>query len=289
MAVKNVSNMAGFISALVGAVSGDTIEILADLNFDDVVNTFGSTVQLGGGDVTNNITINGNNHAIYNLSAGLMTASTITLFSFGTGTNNIINNLSFLNCNCGSSNIRIISSSGNGNLIIHNAVIQGRFKSCMFQGKVTVRDSMITIDHASGRGLSTGSANTTPEWLRCWINCIECQYSYGSSGAWGYNIHSCYIQGKITASSAPDNFTLFSGVNDSCINVQTYIPTPTPNTVISASPSGSLQSANIINISKITSATPMTEESSTTWVKCVTDEHMKDAEYLANIGFNIIP
>lgn len=287
MAVRNVSTMAQFIEAFRNVVSDDTIEILADLNFDDVYNDFTSTVNMGGGTRATNVTINGNNHAIYNFSTGSITGTTVNLFSCGSSTVTM-NNLSFLNCNCGSTVVRLFSVSSSGSLLINNAVIQGRFKNNFFGNNITIRDSMITLDRCSGKTLSTGTAPTSAKWENCWFRLNKCQYAY-SSGAWGHNIDSCYMEGNLNVTSVPTSYTILNNVNDSCINLDMYIDTPLPDSIISSSAGSSGQSPNIINISKIVSPNPLTENDSTTWVKCVTDEHMKNAEYLANIGFNIVP
>jgi hypothetical protein len=54
--------------------------------------------------------------------------------------------------------------------------------------------------------------------------------------------------------------------------------------------STSATAKNIINIDKISTDAgyTITEASSTNRNKCVTDEHMKDASYLASVGFDII-
>lgn len=287
MAVRNVSTMVQFIEAFRSVVTDDTIEVLNDLNFDDVYNDFTSTVNMGGGTRATNVTINGNNHVIYNFSTGSITGTSVNLFSCGSSTVTM-NNLSFLNCNCGSTVVHLFSVSSSGRLLINNAVIQGRFKNNFFGNNITIRDSMITLDHCSGKTLTTGTANTSATWQRCWFRLNRCQYAY-SSGAWGQNIDSCYMEGNLSVTSAPNSYTILGNVNDSCINLDMYIENPLPNSIISSSSGASGQSPNIINISKIISPHPMTEQDSTTWVKCVTDEHMKNAEYLADVGFNIVP
>ena len=84
-----------------------------------------------------------------------------------------------------------------------------------------------------------------------------------------------------------------TAVNNSCINLTIHsVHRPAIDTLIQpGGTSGGTQSCNIINIDKITTdeGYELTEESSTTWNKCVTDEHMKNATYLATIGFDIIP
>lgn len=295
MAVRNVSNIREFIAAIEQCQANDVIEVLADLDWNEVVDNITATIKLSGGSTVSNVTINGNNHAIYNLTGGRISTSGsgVNIFQFGTSSvlasNITINNLSFLNCNMGSRTTHIIINSSGGSTTIYNAVIQGKFKSAMFQGSnVIVKDSMITCSlNPNARPLTTGSASSTPKWQYCWIKLDRITWSYSSGQHFATNLTGCYVEGIVGIESAPNNPSMFINVDDSCINVSTFIQQPTTDTFCSHSG----DSVNIINIDKITSPTQyqLTEDDSTTWNKCVTDEHMKNAEYLAEIGFNIIP
>ncbi|MBQ2177471.1 MAG: hypothetical protein II453_21260 [Alphaproteobacteria bacterium] len=292
MAVRNVSNIRQFIAAIEQCQANDVIEVLADLDWNEVVDEITTSVKLSAGTTISGVTINGNNHTIYNMTGGRISqsGSGVNLFNFGSSTNITINGLSFLNCQMGSRSTNIIY--GSGTTTVFNAVIQGKFKSAMFNGTgMTVRDSMITASLVTnGTPLANGSANATPKWKNCWIRLDNCEYTYASSSArYAYNLDGCYVEGTIGFQSAPNTPNVFGNVNNSCINVAVFIQVPTPETFCTPTSGETGQSVNIINIDKIVSPTPLTENDSTTWVKCVTDEHMKNAEYLASIGFDIIP
>lgn len=285
MSTYNVSSMIGFIEAWERASGGDVIEVLADLHYDDVYDIVTSTISLNGGTAVADVTINGNNHAIYNIANDRVQQSGAGRIVFGMNTSSTdikINSLSFLNCNMGANGGAIIS--GSTGTTIYNSVVQGRFKSSCFYGGCTVKDSMITFDHCMGRTLSTTSANTSPKWSGCWIKFIDCAFTADSS-YYATNLNTCYLEGTLGVTSSSDDPKMFNNVNDSCINITGFFHSPTiPNFC-----KYSVGSPSIINCTKLTSIHPLTEADSTTNVKIVTDEHMKDAEYLADIGFNIIP
>lgn len=283
MAVFNVSTMLGFIETFTQVSGGDTIEILADLDWNDVYNTV--TQQTALSSTLDDLTINGNNHAMYNLANDKITSTSIgrTIFTFGNSTNIKINNLSFLNCNMGAYSGAIIYA--NRTTTIYNTVVQGRFKgACFFGGGITVKDSMLTFDHCDGRPMSGTSSGASVQWESCWIRFNDCSLTYDNN-FYVYKLKTCYLEGKISIATSSTDPKVFSGVEDSCINISGYFHSPTVANFCVAT--GAL--SNIVNCSKLTSVTPLTEADSTLYVKIVTDEHMKDAEYLAGIGFNIIP
>lgn len=295
MAVYNVSSAIEFIEAFERCSTDDTIEVLADLDWNSVIDEVSQTIKMNNGAGVSNVTINGNNHSFKNLTSGRIpqSGSGRVIFSFGTSatpvTNVKINNLSFLNCQMGATITRIFHCLGD--VTIYNAVIQGRFKSAMFQGNVIVRDSMITCDVIdNGRPLYSGAASNTPKWQYCWIRLNSCSYEYSSSAeSFASNLDGCYVEGSIGLINADSNPKVFNNTNNSCINVSAFVDSPTPNNFVVPTSSVYGQSASLINIDKLTSLTSLTEADSTTWVKCVTDAHMRDSEYLASIGFDIIP
>ena len=283
MAVYNVSNMRAFIEALTQVSGGDTIEVLADLNWSDVYNDV--TQQISLSSTLQDLTINGNNHAIYELANDRISATGAgrVIFNLGNSTDIKINNLSFLNCNMGAYNGAIVYA--NNTTTIYNTVVLGRFKgACFFGNGITVKDTMLTFDHCDGRPMSGSSAGGSSHWDSCWIRFKDCSFTYDNS-YFAHNLHTCYLEGEIGVSSSSDDPKMFNNVDDSCINISGFFHSPTIGNFCHAV--GPLP--NIINCTKLTSITPLTEADSTELVKIVTDEHMKDAEYLADIGFNIIP
>lgn len=285
MAVYNVSNMIGFIEAWERASGGDVIEVLADLDYNEVYDLVTSMISLNSGTAVADVTVNGNNHAIYNLANDRISQTGAGRIIFGmnaSSTDIKINSLSFLNCNMGANGGGIISATTG--TTIYNSVIQGRFKSSCIYGGCTVKDSMITFDHCTGRTLSTTSANTSPKWSGCWIKFNNCTFTADSS-YYATNLSTCYLVGKLGVTSSSVDPKMFNNVKDSCINITGFFDSPTIPNFCKYSDG----SPSIINCTKLTSINPLTEADSTAYVKVVTDEHMKDAEYLADIGFNIIP
>lgn len=283
MAVYNVSTMRAFIEALSVVSGGDIIEVLADLNWLDVYNTV--TQQISLSSTLQDLTINGNNHAIYDLANDRLTSTGVgrVIFNFGNSSDIKINNLSFLNCNMQAYTGAMIYAIGS--TTIYNSVVQGRFKGACFGGSgITVKDSMLTFDHCDGRPLSGTAANTSVRWDSCWIRFKDCSFT-ADSYYFATNLHTCYLEGELGVTSSSNDPKMFNNIDDSCINITGFFHSPTINNFCHST--GPL--CNIINCTKLTSITPLTEADSTTFVKIVTDEHMKDAEYLADIGFNIIP
>lgn len=285
MATYNVNSAHEFCSAIAGAQSGDIIEINSDLDWNDEVDSIRDTILLNGGDTINGLEINGNNHNFYNLTTGLITSGVI--FNFGSSSNIKINNLSFLNCQFGTKSTAIIRC--NGGCIIKNAVIQGKCRASLFDGnEFVIKDSMITLSHSDGRSLNRGSATTTPRHQFCWIRLDDCRWTYSpnAGSVYAHNLEGCYIEGKLSISSAPANLAVFNNVNNSCINVTIFLQDETRSSFITASDGQYGASPTILNTDKMTFLQGQTE---TTRFKLVTDAQMKDAEYLASIGFDIVP
>lgn len=285
MAVYNVSSMTSFIESWERASGGDVIEVLVDLDYNEIYDSITSMISLHGGTAVADVTVNGNNHVIYNLSNDRISAIGAGRYVFGMHTSSTdikINNLSFLNCNMGAYNGGIMYATLG--TTIYNSVIQGRFKGSCFYGGCIVKDSMITFDHCTGRTLSTTTANTSPKWTGCWIKFNNCTFTADSS-YYATNINTCYLVGKLSVTSSSTDPKMFNNVKDSCINITGFFDSPTLTNFCKYSDG----SPSIINCTKLTSINPLTEADSTVYVKVVTDEHMKDAEYLADIGFNIIP
>lgn len=285
MATYNVNSAHEFCSAIAGAQSGDIIEINSDLDWNDEVESVTETISLSGGDTITGLEINGNNHSFYNLTTGLINTSTI--FNFGSSSDIKINNLSFLNCQFGSKSTAIINCTGG--CTIKNAVIQGKFMTAPFGGSLfVIKDSMITLSHSNGRSLNRGSATATPRYQFCWIRLDDCRWTYSSNigTVYAHNLEGCYIEGKLSISSAPADLRVFNNVNNSCLNVTIFLQDETLAGFISASDGQYGSSPTILNTDKMTFLQGQTE---TNRFKLVTDAQMKDAVYLADIGFDIIP
>lgn len=286
MATLNVSSMSQFIYALENAVSDDVIEILADLDFNDVYSSFETRVAIAGGVAISDLTINGNNHAIYNMDTQCLTSNT-SLFripSIQTGHYFTVNSLSFLNCRVNKSR-RLFDStqSDHTKIIFNNCVFQGSFQECPLNMPCKVVDSMLTFNITSkGNLLHVGSSSSQPRWIRCWIWFDRVDTNKNS--IFGTSLTQCYLGGTLSVYHDNNSSILFNGLDSCCYNVQTNL-TGLSAPVITTIFSNASNSPTVINVDKLTM---LTTWSDTTYLKLVTDEQMHDAEELALVGFDII-
>lgn len=303
MAVFNVANMLQFNDAIKNCADGDTIEILADLDWNDVATDVTQSIILGNSSsvsfTTNGITINGNNHAIYNLSGNLIRGGTYGthVFDFH-GAKANINNVSFLNCDFGFKDSDIIYSSGNTtNIQINDCVFQGRFKYAPFKrggansGTIQLNRCMFTCNFSDVSPFKTATGGAPSLWSYCWIKLTDYNaFNAGSGSTYAENLFGCYIEGKLNyVSSSATNLRIFRYLQNCCINLEFNVQQTTDPDVF-VTPINSATAKNVINIDKISTDAgySITEASSTNINKCVTDAHMKDASYLASVGFDII-
>lgn len=283
MATYNINTIQELINALAGASGGDIIEINSDLDWNDVYETQRNSVTVNGGEKIDGLTINGNNHTIFNITKGLI-RNGMAIFDFAGCTNIKIDSLSFLNCALGQSTYCIMNCYGSCTL--KNSVIQGKFKGSMFRGSgMRIRDSMITANYSTGSAIFSGQGGQNARYINCWILLDHCTFEY-TGGGYFSGMDTCYIDGNLGVTGAPDDPKIFGGANNCCINCTVNpLQEPTLSGFISTASGEAGQSTNIINTDKIPA---LRDFESSTWVKLVTDEQMKDAEYLATIGFDII-
>lgn len=282
MATRNVSSMIDFINALINAESDDIIEVLADLDWNDVVDDINTTVTIGSTSTTN-LTVNGNNHTIYNIDRTYFTSGS-AVFSLRSGSSGFkINNLSYLNCHLsGNSNFRLWNL-GNNNAEFIGGVIQGRFYGSPFAGVCTIRNFMMTFDFSKGNLMYTGTSLTVL-YQNCWVRFNNCIYTPSSSAHIADNCKQCYFEGSIIYSGSASG-VLFSNMDSSCINVRADLGSNPSISSIASARSGSETLLTIINSDKIVTMSPQTAKNLIT----VTDEQMKNAEFLVLAGFDIIP
>lgn len=282
MAVVQVSSMQAFINALQGVTSYTTIEVMSDLDFNDVVNQITDQVlnfPSDSTDLTSDITINGNGHAIINVEGAGFNP---TVFRFMNCKNVVINDLSFLNCHITKSTTALISAdTSSANIItINNSVIQGKFYGHPF-GSCTLNDCMITFSQCQGiMGYQYCNFN------RCWFKFDKCT-ARATSGGIIYNCNQCYFTGVIGYTNMSTSTKVMGSLNNCCVNVTFNLVNSDAMTTQQIF--GAVQDMlTIINKEKIQLAIH-SELEDTTYLKFVTDKQMKDAEYLADIGFDIIP
>ena len=303
MAVFNAASMLQFNEAIKNCADGDTIEILADLDWNDVNTDVTQTIILGNSSsvsfASNGITINGNNHAIYNLSGNLIRGGTYGthIYDFH-GAKANINNVSFLNCDFGFKDSDIIYSSGNStNIQINDCVFQGRFKYAPFKrggsntGIIQLNRCMFTCNFSDVSPFRVATGGAPSLWCYCWIRLTDYNaYNAGSGSTYAENLFGCYIEGKLNyVASSATNLRIFRYLENCCLNLEFNVQQTTDPDIF-VTHSNTATAKNVINIDKISTDTgySITEASSTNINKCVTDEHMKDASYLASVGFDII-
>lgn len=277
MAVTNVSTMHELIVAMRTAVSDTTINIMADLDYNEVLTDVTGTIEINSSnDIIRDVIINGNNHAIYNIDGSFMNP---TVFQVKNIQNFELKDLSFLNCHITKSTTSLMSYSGSSsNIQINNCVVQGMFWGYIFGNGFSVNDTMFTL---SGKG---NLGNSTATYNRCWIKLDGVRCTASSNGFWR-NLNSCYIEGDFGANNESASTVFFNGISNSCINLNIHINV-TPTSLNVRFPNGT-EYINIINSDKLTFVdTPLP---STTRNILVTDEQMKNAEYLSQIGFDIVP
>lgn len=281
----NVSTMAQFLKALEDANDEDLIEVLADLNWDDVVDDVNTTTYLGGTNSQShpiNVTINGNNHTIYNLDRSFSSGNSIFTVR-GTSTGFKVNNLSYLNCHLSGNTAFRIWTFGGSNATFIGGVIQGRFAGCPFSGIGIIRNFMLTFDYSKGNMMMGGSSDQC-HFQNCWIKFNNCSYVPSSSNHIASDCKQCYFEGTVYYDSENNYGTMFYRLDSCCVNVQTDLgSTPSLNNIASYT-AGTDTLPSIINFDKI----PNTEHIGTSMLIMVSDEQMHDAEYLVSVGFDII-
>lgn len=286
MATLNVSSMSQLVNALFTAVSDDVIEILADLDFNEVYNTFERPVEIAGGNVISDLTINGNNHAIKNMDTNCLNGGS-TLFKIPTvqdGHYFTVNNLSFLNCHVTKSKRYFDSTQSDyKKIIFSNCVFQGSFQACPLLAPCKVVDSMFTFNIPSKGDLLRGSPNAQPRWIRCWFYFDRSDTN--TSGIFGSAFEQCYFGGTISVYYSSNTTIFLSNLNSCCYNVSTNLA-GISNPIITNIFNSASNSPTVINKDKITMIG--TEWEDTTYLKLVTDEQMHDADQLAQVGFDII-
>ncbi len=284
MANYNVSSMVQFINALTSLTDGDTIDVNADLDYNDVFLDTQESIRVPTAGYATNCTINGNNHAIYNFDN--------TLIRQGTNIFNVyaqhlrVNNLSFLNCNMTKAgSVFNFQFANNEDIIFNTGVLQGRFVyapiSC-YANSVLINNYMITFTQSKAQ-LAGQTATNSPRFRFCWINFDNCELRDISGSRFILaNLDTCYVKGLIKASTG--DFRYFGGaLSDCCFNVTLGNGHDIQSLDTIFGTQGDM--LNIINADKLNTAEPL---ESTSHHILVTDTQMHDAEYLASIGFNIV-
>lgn len=286
MANYNVSNMVQFINALTSLTDGDTIDVNADLDYNDVFLDTQESIRVPTAGYATNCTINGNNHAIYNIDNTLFQQGGFNIFNVY-AQHLRVNNLSFLNCNMAKAGaIFNFQFTNNTDIIFNGGVLQGKFMYAPFRcygGSVMFNNYMITFNQSKGK-LSGDTATNSVTFRFCWINFDNCELADTSGVRFILaNLDTCYVKGMIKSSST-GLFSFFGGYTSNCcfnVNLGNSHNISSLDTIFS----NTGDFINIVNADKVNTEEPL---ESTTHNILVTDAQMHDAEYLASIGFNIV-
>lgn len=269
----------------------DVIEILADLDYNDIISDphHKPPFVLGSEDSTapiSNVTINGNNHVIHNCYRDITSSAYFFHIKYLNGL--MVNNLSYDNVwiygSANTNNGLWFSESGH-DIVFNGGYFQGRSLGSIFYGTgITVQNMMITIG-GRGRFGYTSSSAYQPRWERCWIHLDDVKYaqSASDSAVW-VDVSECYFEGKLSVEGNFSNQRIFKRVDNSVININVSINSNDVNVFCEAS-NYAVDRPNVINIDKVNG---IIDTSDTTVNKCVTDTQLKDAGYLSSVGFNII-
>ena len=296
--MPNVATFEQFVNALTSIDTGDVINITADLDANTWIPSYTTTFPLkcpSDGHQVENVVINGNGHTVYNLSNSNAASEGLFKFFVLTGATNSdciqINSLNFLNCSCFSEQKPIFSTNAQTSLnymsiSLNDCTIQGVFNGAFTMGNFWYNRCMITIK--SQRGIFTaGSDSYNPVLNQCWIYLNNISKVVSSDVL--RNLKQCYVKGNITyaALSSANALGIASNCEDSCINVDADVTGFSFNVPLSKLVSQRVNTSKltIVNTDKIVGATASTAAN----LVGVTDKQMRDADYLFNIGFDILP
>lgn len=267
MATYTVSTWADFVTAY-NASTGtssdpDVIEIMADLDVN--TNPPTATISAGGWKI-----INGNFHTIWNLApGGIINGVIITSNGNRTITWNKINfnNIAYLE---------------------NNAVFNGPssypmvFNDCTFVAKV---QRLFTYAQLNRCAVTMTGSTTQHQPMSgvtaaySWIHYEHKRISDNVSGEFN-GLNTCYIEGKLTTALTSVNMAFPIATNpQSCVfNIE--IDDPLKCAIDTGS---STISVSVFNADKIANYTGTRAN-----IVGVTDTQLKNAEYLASVGFDIV-
>lgn len=277
MARIDVSTWEQFVEAWKNTSGGDIIEINADLDVNDAIPE--SEIDDREGAVSSGVVvINGNGHTLYNLAggnpySGYIFDSTYHAHQF--------NKLNFQNMDL--TRPAFLGYSSASYVLFNDCNIQGRASGVpFFGGHITLNRCTCTFTNTTSV-ITDNNGNFT----YCWIWLKNCRKTWGGSGAALIrHLNTCYIKGDVAFGSDTSSIVsdVVEDVQNCCFNVQ-----------VNAGYDGFradyyCYNANgakitIINKDKLPAGTKASEDPQAI---AVTDAQMKDAAYLASIGFDIV-
>lgn len=250
----SVSTWAEFLAAYESSTDG-TIELMADIDANDDIPKQQYEKPMAK-------TINGNGHTIYNISTGVVINSPIFRGAYAL----IFNNTNFYNV-YRIENQPVFWSSNTYRTQFNDCKIVGRGLQYISQQASFNRCSF------SWSGVTSTDAGATLSFYNSWVK-IDHNRAANNNSSYLGTLNNSYIEGKFTQ-TAEGTFNLKlcgSTLESSVINIET---TATNSTF----PSGN---TSVYNKTK--------QPNFTDSGNCVgvTDEQMKNAAYLAGVGFNIV-
>lgn len=281
MATINVDSWDSFVNALTTAHDDDVINVTSNIDAQYYMETFTRAIHI----TASNLTIEGNEYTIKNITnINFGGSDYLDVFIFA-GDNIKINNLNFSNVWLTSKTTTLARSNSNtvGNVIFSGCTINIRTKYPMFFGGVTVSNCMITCNQCTGNiGNGIDSVNS-PHYEYCWIRFNGWREVQSLTAPAFRYLKRCYLEGDLAFHDKANVRYLF-GCSSCCVNVSCEIVGYTNIDELIMVSSDAL--INVINKTKIPA---LINEPETAKNKIVTDAQMKDSEYLASIGFDIIP
>lgn len=249
-----VNTWAEFLAAYENG-SDETIELMSDIDANEDIPKRNYTKPIGK-------TINGNGHTIYNISTGVVVSNPI----FSGAHALVFNNTNFYNC------YRI----ENQPIFWSSNTFRTQFNDCKIVGRGL---QYISINATFNRcsfvwsGVSSVGAGSALSFYNSWLKIDHIRDSNSTSSYFG-TLNNSYIEGSF-AQKAEGTFTLKITANtfeSSVINIET-------------------SATNAAFLSGTTSVYNKTRQPNfTDSGNCigVTDSQLKNADYLASIGFNIV-
>lgn len=295
--MPTVSSFEQFVTAMRNVVDGDIITLANDLDFNGWIPPDGTTYPIhcpGTQDQLSNVTINGNGHAIYNISNGFQ-GSNKGLFYLHTLTNQnncwVFKNIQFLNINhMGKDDANFIRS--NLNLAVNWTNQPIVFEDCIFQGVINspftyqagYKRCMFTINSLNGK-INSVVSNNVNFYDMCWFWLKDIMRM--SNDPFIYHMRSCYVKGNHGSMASNVTNVFFRDCDDCCINFEADLTYSTQNKVLSniVQPSGNTAPKTVVNTDKLKG----TADSTSAAIIGVTDEQMHDANALFELGFEILP
>lgn len=254
-----VSTWAEFKAAL--SSSETIIEVMADIDANDDLPRASIDVYAVGK------TVNGNGHSLYNLSTGgVVNAPIIWLHS-----NITVNELNFYNCYRLEDDYFFRTTSS----------VHAYFNDCKIVGSASktlakyADYTRCSMSWTRARGVQI---NRECNFTYCWVH-YDLTRTYGDGGYEFGGVFNCYLEGEWqnTFEGTGNRPGFGYWIDNSIINIKYPVEIVDCN---SAS-SGAVSVYNITNIPNISIV-------NTANSKTATDSGMKDAAYLAALGFNIV-